>query len=159
MRAALKSPHARRPWLGLAAVLLAVSACSTTPRRHPAFPPERHGLPPGTPLTFAQLREGALPPGDRFQVDAWVAGFSDCPPCPPRANCAPCQRLSTVLYLREPPPSHPGEAPSLSVDIGVHDGHAFIPGRRYRFEIGRPVRDAAAGLPSYEAPLLRYMPL
>ncbi|WP_164014640.1 hypothetical protein [Pyxidicoccus trucidator] len=155
----MKTIRPLRQWLGLAAVLLVAGGCSAHPRRHPAFPPEKHGLPPGTPLTFAQLRDGAPPAGDRFQLEAYVAGFSECPPCPPRANCSPCQRLSTVLYLRETPPPHHDESPVLSVDIGIHDGRAFEPGRRYRFEIGRPMPDDAPGAPSYEALLLRYTPL
>ncbi|MFP2909947.1 hypothetical protein ACLESD_33890 [Pyxidicoccus sp. 3LFB2] len=147
--------------LGLATVLLAMGACRTfQPLRHPAFPPEEHGLPAETPLTFAQLRDQTLPAGDRFQLDAYVAAFSDCGPCPPRANCAPCQRLSTILYLREEPPPHRAEPPLLSVDIGIHDGHAFLPGRKYRFEIGVPKRDdLVSSILSYEAPLLRYAPL
>ncbi|WP_163996687.1 hypothetical protein [Pyxidicoccus caerfyrddinensis] len=149
--------RSRRVLLGLAAVLLVASGCA--PRRHPAFPPEKHGLPPGTPLTFAQLREGALPAGDRFQIDAYVAGFSDCPPCPPRSNCKTCERLSTVLYLSEGPPPYQAESAVLSVDIGIHDGHAFVPGRRYRFEMGPPTPDDTPGPLSYEASLLRYTPL
>ncbi|QSQ25983.1 hypothetical protein JY651_14100 [Pyxidicoccus parkwayensis] len=145
--------------LGLVAVLFAVGACSHS-RRHPAFPVEKHGLAVTAPLTFAQLRDGELPAGDRLQVDAYVAGFRDCPPCPPRANCKPCERLSTVLYLSEEPPPDLSEPQArLSVDIGAHDGHVFEPGRRYRFEMGRPVRDSTAGTPAYEASLLRYMPL
>jgi hypothetical protein len=153
----VKSNRTLRGLLGLGAVLLTVSACG--PRRHPAFPPEKHGLPPGTPLTFAQLRDGTLPAGDRFQIDAYVAGVSDCPPCPPRANCAPCERLSTVLHLSEGPPPYQAESAVLSVDIGIHDGHAFVPGRRYRFEVGPPTPDDTPGSLSYEAPLLRYTQL
>jgi hypothetical protein len=142
----------------LAFLLLAVAACKSSPPNFPMAPVppldggvgEDGGGNPnqeaactrravdqaelaqareGTKVTIAELQKRD-PREDRFTLEGWVVGVTDCAPCPEGADCKPCEgrfRFSAVQ----------GGEPEAGRDLVVYLGSKIplVAGKRYSITV------------------------